>query len=384
MKIRLIYLMLLTCDVIYGIGGFYEIKYNAAVEIQEVIKNNIEDYEFQYSLDEKDPVGWHSFEYNNSEEWEGIKYLASGINIGSNVSMKPIALRLRNIKKVSDVHYLNIHSGRTTFLKISLENGNDFSSTVYSRHMKTLPYKEIFFHVKDDAQITNLLRLIYPLTSSVIEPNTTACFSWQLISCSVTNAALYLIIGKENDTVLSKTNVTGLSEYNVNISEEIYQLGKYWWMISAENNNEEIFHSESRFFYVSDIIDADGDEYNDMEELASGSDPNDPSDIPLIIISNPVCTNAYYGQQYYNPLKVNDNRKRVFWISQGMLPSGIILSREGVLFGIPKGTGSFLFDIEAFNEAGKRDVKRFYMTIKTPVQSCIQSGAGGYIDEEEE
>ena len=183
---------------------------------------------------------------------------------------------------------------------------------------------------------------------------------------------------------LKVTIVTGLSEYNVNISEEIYQLGKYWWMISAENNNEEIFHSESRFFYVSDIIDADGDEYNDMEELASGSDPNDPSDIPLIIISNPVCTNAYYGQQYYNPLKVNDNRKRVFWISQGMLPSGIILSREGVLFGIPKGTGSFLFDIEAFNEAGKRDVKRFYTTIKTPVQSCRQSGAGGYIDEEEE
>ena len=75
-----------------------------------------------------------------------------------------------------------------------------------------------------------------------------------------------------------------------------------------------VFPSFQMYHEFDNEIGNPGDEYNDMEELASGSDPNDPSDIPLIIISNPVCTNAYYGQQYYNPLKVNDNRKRVFWI----------------------------------------------------------------------
>lgn len=384
MKVKIIFLAFLACNFIYAIANF-EIQYNAAVEIKEIMGNNIDSYQLQYNINEKDPIGWNDFEYNNSETEENVKYCASGINIGRNLKKKNVALRLKNNRKISDVHNMDIYLGRTNFIKISLENSTNFSSIVYSRHLKTLPYSEIIFHIKEDNhEILNLLRLTYPLMSSVVEPNTNTAFSWELISCSITNATLYLVIGKDEATVLSKTNVTGLSGYTVNISEAVFPCGKYWWMISVEDNSEPIFCSETRDFFVANSLDIDSDGYDDTEELARLSDPNDSTDIPLIIISDPICSNAYYGLQYYNALKVNNNQKRVFWEAPGILPTGLVLSREGVLFGIPREKGAFLFDIEALNEDGKRDKKRFYMNIKDPDRSLIKSGQGSYTIKEEE
>lgn len=379
---KLLFLILVTCNLIYGIC---EIEYNAAVEIKEIMNNSIDVYQLQYNINGKDPIGWNDFEYNNSETEGNVKYCASGINIGRNLKKKNVALRLKNNRKISDVHNMDIYSGRTNFIKISLENSTNFSSIVYSQHLKTLPYSEIIFHIKEDNhEILNLLRLTYPLMSSVVEPNTTTSFSWELISCGVTNAILYLVIGKDDATILSKINVTGFSGYTINMSEDIFPCGKYWWMVSAEDNDDVIFCSETRDFFVANSLDADFDGYNDIEELARFSDPNDSTDIPLIIISDSVCSNAYYGQQYYNALKVNNNLKRVFWNAPGILPPGLILSREGVLLGIPKEKGAFLFDIEALNEDGKRDKKRFYMNIQDPRQSRIESGMGYYNKREEE
>lgn len=379
---KLLFLVMATCNLIYGL---YEIEYNAAVEIKEIMGNNIDGYQLQYNINEKDPIGWNDFEYNNSETEGNVKYCASGINIGRNLKKKNVALRLKNNRKISDVHNMDIYSGRTNFIKISLENSTNFSSIVYSQHLKTLPYSEIIFHIKEDNnEILNLLRLMYPLMSSVVEPNTNTTFSWELISCSVTNATLYLVIGQDEATVLSKTNVTGLSEYTLNMSEYYFPCGKYWWMISVEDNSELIFCSEMRNFFVANSLDTDSDGYDDTEELARLSDPNDSTDIPLIIISDPVCSNAYCGQQYYNVLKVNNNKKRVFWGAPGILPTSLVLSREGVLFGIPREKGAFLFDIEALNEEGKRDIKRFYMNIKEPNNSLIKSGSGSYTNREDE
>lgn len=377
---KLLFFVIITCNLIYGL---YEIEYNAAIEIQEILDNNIDDYKLQYNLDDKDPISWNNFSYNNSEKQGNIKYLASGLFIDSVLTNKSVALRLVNNFNVSDVHYINIVPELTTFIKISLKNGTNFSSQVYSRHTNNLPYSEIYFHVKPKNNFwVNLIRLIFPYMYDLLTPNSIMNFTWELINCDIENASLFLIILNDNDTILSKTNVTGLSGYSINMSEDVFPCGKYWWMISVEDNIDCIICSEKRCFYISNSVDSDSDGYNDTVEIARDSNPYDPRDIPLIIISDPVCSNSYYGQQYYNILKVNDEQNRVYWNAPGILPSGLILSQEGVLFGIPRETGVFLFDVEVLNEIGKRDIKRFYMNIKDPNQSQIKSGVGAYTNKE--
>ena len=138
------------------------------------------------------------------------------------------------------------------------------------------------------------------------------------------------------------------------------------------------YGSEQRIFYIGEAFDSDGDGYYDTEEIARNSDPYNAKDVPLLITSDACCTNGYEGQQYYLILKVNNNKRKAYWRALTELPPGLDLTEQGVLYGLPKENGIFVFNIEVTNEDNKKDQVRFFLNIEKADPSVIKMGNGYY------
>lgn len=371
--------LLLSIFLVYPCYAILDIiKYDAALEIQEVNANEFNNFSIEYNIS-NDNDGWTKIDINNSETFNGNLFLATGIDTEGSYNGKVVYFRIKNSKEslVSDHIEFTIFPKRVTFLKIIKSNITNSLPSCTLKHLKVMPYYEIVFPVKKEInQNKNKTRLKTPLPKRSVKKNTVLHYSWDIYNFASAGATIYLTIGKD-DVELEKINVTGVFEYDWLIPVT-YFYGEYWWQISIEYAHAEINYSEKRKLLIGDTIDTDNDGYYDEEEIARNSNPYNSKNIPLIILTDPYCKNGYLGQQYYLAFEVNDKEGKTFWRALSELPRGLVFTEHGILYGIPQEIGIFVFNIEVINEEGKKDQARFYLNINNSKQSSIKIGKGKY------
>ena len=376
MQVIIVFFIFLFANISYSL---WEIKYDALLEIQEVNANSFENFKIQYQTSVFDNNDWNNLEIKNSEIKNGNMYLGTGVDIKGKSDGKKVYFRIINTNDAlkSDPIEITIFPKRVTFLKFYKNNNTNSAPSCLLKHLNFLPYYEIQLPVKRyENNNYNKIRLITPNPVNVTTPGSTIQYNWQILNFVSAGATVFLRIGK-NDTELMKINVADYSEYNWIVPDN-YAHGNYWWQIIIEYDSGQKYGSEQRIFNVGDTIDSDGDGYYDIEEIARCSDPNNSNDIPLLIMLNSCCTNGYLGQQYYQILKVNDNKRKTYWRALNDLPPGLVLSETGVLYGIPKGIGIFVFNIEVTNETNKKDQIRLFLNVENANQSEVKIGKGSY------
>lgn len=362
----------------YAGYGLLENRFNALLEIQEETADSFQNFKIQYKTSENDSYGWNDLKINNTEVSESNRYLATGIDTYTESNSKQVFLRIINTTNLfgSNPIEINISPKRVTFLKLLKSNDTNSTPSLVLKYNNILPYYEIVFPVRRlEKDEYNDIILMSPRSMHSVAPSSLIHFYWQIFNFESSGATVYLIIGKGDDIELEKIDITGLSEYDWNISPT-FLYGEYWWQIIVEYGPDRKYGSETRKFYIGDIYDADDDNYNDIEEIVRKSDPNNDKDIPLLITSSPICLTGYVGQQYHLVLDVNDRKRRIYWWPLGELPAGLRLTEQGVLCGIPEKAGDFIFNAEVLNEDNKKDQVRFYLKIDKAVSSEIKVGKG--------
>ena len=359
--------------------ALWKIEYDALLEIQEVNASSFENYNIQYQISSYDNDGWTDLDINNSEIKDGNKYLGTGVDVFGRIEGKKINFRIKNTKDflVSAPIELTIYPKRVTFLKLYKTDNTNSAPSSLLKKLNFLPYYEIQLPVNSyEKDKSNKTRLIEPLPMHIIQPGSIMHHNWEILNYVCSGATVYFKIGK-NDIELMKINVTDSFEYNW-IVPDFFAYGEYWWQIVIEYDTVINYGSEQRIFYIGEAFDSDGDGYYDTEEIARNSDPYNAKDVPLLITSDACCTNGYEGQQYYLILKVNNNKRKAYWRALTELPPGLDLTEQGVLYGLPKENGIFVFNIEVTNEDNKKDQVRFFLNIEKADPSVIKMGNGYY------
>lgn len=354
-------------------------SYNVGIEVHEVNAERFSDYVLQYNDSPNDEKKWRDLTVYNHENDSGDYYFSTGLNINKKIKSQKLLFRLRSkcMTQISEEKSLTVFSKRTNFLKLYIEDGTNYTSSSYLRHINLLPYYEMKFHLKEYSKSLNdWLFLITPAPLFNTNINVEIKFGWTF-NQSFTNFlySSYLLIGTNDYVEISRINVTGLNQYNFYFDGNNFEEGYYWWQIIFQIDNK-IIGSEIRPFYLGNCLDSDCDGYCDKEEIYRGSNHLDINDIPLVILSDQICPKGYLYQQYYLRFNVNIQDRFAKWKLLGELPSGLLFSDRGYITGIPKQVGDYIFDIEVSNIDGKIDQKRFHINIDNALPSLIKLGKG--------
>ncbi len=353
-------------------------NYETALEIKRVNSQDFNGFALEYNHNPYNQSGWSQVSSKSNDSEGSNLYLYSDFN---NKKDKNFYFRLINMsdEKVSDIHFTNIKRLRTNFIKQAIIDGVA-GNTVVTDEFKTqvcFNYFQTNFKLKDFGSDAPKLRLYHPSPNEVIR-NQSVHFSWAPISSNRnTINVLSLEISDHSYNVCQSIVLNDATNYTWSVPGS-YENGVYYWQIKLSSNTGEIYGSEVRPFIITDdVTDTDGDGYLDVEELARGSDPNDPNDIPLIITSPSECQQAYKELQYFNVLKANKS-DRLEWQLIGRLPEGLRLSTGGALQGRPQNTGDYIFAVCVYDQKGKTDEKTFHLEILKPAPSSVRMGLGGF------
>lgn len=359
--------------------------YNTGLEIKLTDYADFNGYEMQYNDNKYDDDNWKPLPIHNEETIGNTRYIASGLMFEDYYAYfnKQIYFRFVNkeLSRISEIHSFAGKSKSTYFFKLFMSDGIPSENNPCTMPMSytSLPCHSMSFRTKHFVLPDDPPYLLLPL-NFLITTMSSILFSWH---CSEEysldgNYTKTLIIGK-NDTIVENINVGSNNSFYWDISNGNLSYGNYWWQFVVTSNSYHVVGSERRFFTLienENLTDTDDDGYIDNDELARGSDPNDPNDIPLIITSDENFPNGYLGQQYFLVPKVNDAKYRCSWDLIGSLPDGLTLSESGTISGVPQKTGYFTFRLKVTNQKWKQDIKRFFINISDPPKSSVRVGNG--------
>lgn len=352
--------------------------YDTALEIQRLNASSFDGFELEWSFNPIDRHSWSSLGLTSNDS-NGNTLFLYGSLAKNNHKNAFFRIWRKQDEKVSDVHFANVKKLSTNFIKQTIIDGTASNNIITDSVENVTSYFSCFqmnFKLKDWGTDPPLLRLRNPDPYQMFLRGLVG-FNW---SCEINIASIVdskLVISDSSSSVCQEINVNNLTNFNWNIPDS-YSNGVYYWQIILTTNNEETFGSEIRPLIISDeSADTDGDGYPDAVELARGSDPNDPKDIPLIITSSEVCPSAFKELQYFNILKANRN-ERLDWELIGHLPEGMILTSGGSLQGRPQNTGDYIFAVYVYDQRGKSDEKTLYMEVLKPAPSSVRFGNGSF------
>ena len=347
--------------------------YDTALEIQRTNASVFDGFELEWSDNPIDSYSWTPISLTSNDSDGSTLFLYGSLSKRNSKNTYFRIWRERG-NKISDVHFANLKVLSTNFIKQEIIEGVAGNNVVYDTKFST-PYFSYFktrFKLKDWGDDPPRWRLKLP-TPFEFFLRGWVYFSWEADNNIAGVNASKLVIFDSDKNICQEIPVNNLTSYEWSVPGN-YPNGVYYWQIILTTNNEETFGSEIRPFIISDeTTDTDGDEYLDAEELARGSDPNDPQDIPLIITSPAECQQAYEEQQYFNVFKANRS-ERLDWQLIGRLPEGLMLSSGGALQGRPQSTGDYIFAVCVFDQKGKSDKKTFYLKVLQPTPSYIKYG----------
>ena len=141
---------------------------------------------------------------------------------------------------------------------------------------------------------------------------------------------------------------------NICLSTETvhFERGYCYWQVVAKDLQGNKRSSESGMFFISSPGDTDNDGFDDDYEIKRGSDPFDPNDYPLTIVSPEYLDNGFVGREYFYRLRADGGkRKKYIWQAsdESALPPGIRLNPSGELRGIPTEEGNYMFKVSVFD-----------------------------------
>lgn len=199
---------------------------------------------------------------------------------------------------------------------------------------------------------------------SNVDFTNTFSFSWGASTDPEGSYINYILkLSHGSDALSITTDLTGASFL---ISEYFTEIGYYYWKVSALDDQNNIRTSRQRNFYVWVPGDSDNDGFDDNYEIRHGTDPYDSTSTPLFIDVEEILPNGHLGQDYFYRLKVKGGSRRpCFWLlgTKGKAPSGLHVTFDGELRGIPTETGQFSFYISVF-DGQKYESKPVHLTIE--------------------
>ena len=248
----------------------------------------------------------------------------------------------------SDVYKIGLEKKRTYFLQLSLSGvtNNSYISKTKSPVLKisnSLKYHHINFDLHDQAlersQNIPIVERVLNLVGRVI-----AFWSFQSLNGTTLKDFYACFSSYGGEELYRATTTVHQVEWNPEFT------GKYELQVVANTNEGDELISEPYVFYFiaegdSSNNDEDNDGFNDVEELFHESDPDDPNDLPIIILSetnDTINIESMQGKYFSRNFKVKKFLP-VFWEVFGDLPEGLELNTYGVLSGIPKESGNFSF-----------------------------------------
>lgn len=370
----------------------YAIRYNAGFEI---VKNrsvpNFSGFDLQYSYD---LAQWKSF-----EEKEGLNlncyygglvfyfdsetvYLRFQKEQAKNVVTND--LNIYNIATYlrSDIYYSSFDKKRTHFLSFDTSGITNSASKSKLKCIDYTPGKPPRYYYLVDFHFETLTNSYennyYPINiNRIIQTSNHIQLDWSLHLQQPSPITYYIGIG-----FLSFGSFTNIPTTETSYTWYPPRTGKYWVMLRAEDQNNDTYYSEPvSFVYIepgdSSEIDSDQDGFSDVEELLRNSDPDDPLDMPVIILSD---TNSVLeirkDMYFYKELFVKKNLS-VSWESVGILPAGMSFNEQGILSGVPEACGIFPIEINAYSMMGNHfDTISLNITVSQPEQSVVKVGTG--------
>ena len=346
--------------------------YNTALEIKREDAGSFEGFLFEYSYNPFNKHSWGPVVLKSNDPYESSVYLYASL-----IQLDDLYFRIKRTRdeKVSDIHFTSVRGMRTNFIKQSIIEGLAGNNIVTDAFVSTniFNFFQMNFRLKNFSNDDPYLRMINPIRNKIIQ-NDSVHFSWHPIENN-NISTLQLIVSDCSNTVCQSINVINMTNYVWNIPHN-YNYGIYHWQLKAISNNNENYSSEVwPFIIADDLTDTDNDGYFDVEEIARGSDPNDPKDFPFVIRSQEECQPAFKEQQYFNVLKANIN-EQLKWNHIGYLPEGIVLTEHGVLRGRAQNTGDYVFTVFVYDRKGKTDEKTLYLKVLQPAPSYIRCGNG--------
>lgn len=347
-------------------------SHESGLEIKMYNFQMFENYKLQRNFTKNNPRGWDDLSFDNIKELNGLKYMSIDFNLINEED--DVFLRLLNKSNtfVSDIHKIHVREDCTTFLALDISHEGIVGNGEVNHNLSNygnLKYYDITFRIKEYVEDPYGISLLQPSKNSVKATN--AFFAWDNSCNNSPSFSSYLLIGREDQIYLQRINVTNLSSYNWSIPSNLSS-GMYWWQISCENGQNELIESEKRVFYIiSDTQDSDHDGYTDFEENIRNSNPNDPNDVPLFIISSPNCPSGNKGQQYFIQLNSNNKKDLVKWSTYSELPPGLRLSKSGIISGRPEEIGVYFFTIVA-DYRDKSDELTMSITINQSGESRLK------------
>lgn len=356
-------------------AGIILADYDTAFEVRMPFKNKFAGCKYEYNYSDDDS-GWTAANFSNNDNDGNIGYYCYGLTIGRDSTNVFFRIKNKTENKVSDAHYVHALRNKTNFIQFDLVDGvaNSTAAIAGSNTVGHLTYSTINFKWKDDAGNSSVF-LISPERNYVSTNRNVLC-QWEVLNEPISIFQAYLKIYNANNESVLNTNVTGLTNYNWAMDPGL-PCGVYYWRIELRDADGNVFKSEKRPFAVADQqTDTDGDAYSDIEELLRGSDPFNAKDIPLII-SNSNYPEGIKGLQYHHIFKANRN-ELLLWTYTGYLPEGLILSDGGMLSGLPKDTGDYVFTIHVQDNDGKTDELKILLKINDPIPSFIRVGNGRF------
>lgn len=352
--------------------------YDTALEIQRTNASAFEGFELEWSSNPIDRNSWTPI-YLTSNDSDGSTLFLYGSLSKNNHKNAYFRIWRQQDNKISDVHFANVKKLSTNFIKQEIIEGVADNNTVYDTKYST-PYFSYFkmrFKLKDWGDDPPVWRLKLPNPFESFLRGRVYFFSWEAVNNIAGLNASKLVIVDSDENICQEIPVNNLTSYEWRVPDN-YPNGVYYWQIRQSVSPDETYGSEIRPFIIADdVTDTDDDRYFDDVELARGSDPNDPQDIPLIITSPAECQQAYKEQQYFNVFKANRSES-LEWQLIGRLPEGLRLSSGGVLQGRPQNTGDYIFAVSVYDQKGKTDEKTFHLEILKPAPSSVRMGCGGF------
>lgn len=387
--LKTILFILLFCLEVNAVG------YNSGFEIYKAdAARSFKDFTMQFSFDLKT---WNGFDKNGGMNpnyfYGGIRlqsdcekvYLRFRKEMSRSHTYNPVSGTIKDTiitYLVSDIYSTEVYKKRTHFLNCEMSG---ITNNVFKSIVKNITYTSgkppVYYYSID---------LHYETITNGIENN-----SYQInidnISQSGNTVHLDWSFPIQQPSIITYFVGIGFMSFgaftNVPTTETYYtwmpqRTGKYWCMIRAEDSDNNSYFSEPvSFVYVdpndSGEADSDNDGFNDIEELLRNSDPYDPQDMPVIILSD---TNSVLeirkDMYFYKELFVKKNLS-VSWESVGILPAGMSFNEQGILSGVPEACGIFPIEINAYSMIGNHfDTISLNITVSQPEQSVVKVGTG--------
>jgi len=356
-------------------AGMILADYDTAFEIRMPFKNKFAGCKYEYNYSDDDS-GWTEANLSNNDNDGNIGYYCCGLTIGRDSTNVFFRIKNKTENKVSDVHFVHALRNKTNFIQFDISDGvaNNTAASAGSDTEGHLTYSTINFKLKDDVG-NSFVFLVSPERNHAVTNRNVLC-QWEIINGPDSISQVNLIIYNTNNGSVLNTNVTGSTNYNWAMDPELPS-GVYYWRIELRDADGNVFKSEkSPFAVVDQQTDTDGDTYSDIEELLRCSDPFNAKDIPLIL-SNSNYPEGIKGLQYHHVFRANRN-ELLHWKYTGYLPEGLILSDGGMLSGLPKETGVYVFTIHVQDKDGKTDELKVLLKINDPRPSFIRVGNGSF------